>query len=176
MPLKLEDKRAIVATVNDIAHQAHSAIAAEYRGMTVAEMTELRKKARDAGVYLRVVRNTLMRRAVLNTDFECLQDILVGPIVLAFSMTEPSAAARVINEFVKTNKKLVIKGVAISGQLRPADDINVVAKLPTYPEAISQLMSVMLAPITQLVRTIKEPHAKLVRTIAAVRDSKSNNT
>lgn len=175
MPLKLEDKRAIVATVNKIASTAHSAIAAEYRGMTVTQMTQLRVQARQADVYLRVVRNTLARRAVLNTDFECLQDILVGPVVLAFSIDDPGAAARVIRDFSKKNDKLVVKGIAIQGQLLKASDIDIVAKLPTYPQAISQLMSVIQAPISKLVRTIQEPYAKLVRTMAAVRDSKSNH-
>ncbi len=172
MPLLLEDKRAIVSSVNKIVSEAHSAIVLEYRGVTVAEMTELRTKAREAGVYLRVVRNTLARRAMKNTDFECLQDVLVGPVVLAFSMDEPGAAARVISEFVKTNTKLVVKGIGLGGQLLEAQAIDKVAKLPTYLEAISQLMSVMQAPITKLARTLKEPHAKLVRTIAAIRDNK----
>jgi len=172
MPLKLDDKRAIVATVNKIASTAHSAVATEYLGMTVAEMTELRRKARESGVYLRIVRNTLARRAVTGTDFECLQEALVGPIVLAFSVDEPGAAARVINDFSKTNKKLVVKAVAIGGKLLSAQSIVDVAKLPTYNEAVSMLMSVMQAPITKLVRTLAEPHAKLVRTIAAVGDSK----
>jgi len=172
MPLLLEDKRTIVTSVSEIAKQAHSAIVADYRGMTVGEMTELRKKARDAGVYLRVVRNTLARRAMTSTDFECLRDVLVGQVVLAFSMNEPGAGARVITEFVKTNTKLVVKGISLGGQLLEAQTIDKVAKLPTYLEAISQLMSVIQAPITKLVRTMSEPQAKLVRTIAAVRDTK----
>lgn len=174
MPLHLEDKRAIVAEVAEIATKAHSALAAEYRGMKVAEITQLRVKARQSGVYLRVVRNTLARRAVSNTHFECMNELLVGPVMLAFSMEDPGAAARVISEFVKTNKKLLVKGIAISGQLLPANDIDKVAKLPTYHEAISLLMAVMQAPISQLARTIQEPHAKLVRTLAAIRDSKQN--
>lgn len=172
MPLKLEDKRAIVAVVNDIASQSHSAIVAEYRGMSCAQMTQLRQQAREGGVYLRVVRNTLARRAVSNTPYECLQEILVGPIILAFSMEDPGAAARVINNFIKTNKNLIVKGIALSGQLLPPNNLDKVAKLPTYLEAISMLMSVMSAPITQLVRTLAEPQAKLVRTIAAIGDSK----
>ncbi len=175
MPLNHEDKRAIVTSVNEIANRAHSAIVAEYCGMTCAEMTLLRQKAREGGVYLRVVRNTLAQRAILETDFECLRDILVGQVVLAFSMSESGAAARVISEFVKTNQKLVVKGVGLGGQLLGASEISKVAKLPTYPEAISMLMSVMQAPMTQLVRTLSEPHAKLVRTIAAVRDSRQSS-
>ncbi len=173
MPLKLDDKRAIVTSVNDIAVNAHSAVVASYSGMTVSEMTQLRRNAREAGVYLRVVKNTLARRAVLNTQFECLQDVLVGPVFLAFAMDEPSAAARVIKDFVKTNTKLVVKGIGISGQLLEASAIDTVAKLPTYPEAISMLMSVIQAPITKLVQTIQAPHAKLVRTVAALHDSKT---
>ncbi|RKZ68824.1 MAG: 50S ribosomal protein L10 [Candidatus Parabeggiatoa sp. nov. 3] len=172
MPHKLEDKRAIVASVNDVANTAHSAVVAEYRGMTCAEMTQLRQNARGAGVYLRVVRNTLARRAILNTDFECLQEILVGPVVLAFSVEEPSAAARVIGQFAKSNDKLIVKAIALGGQRMSANEIDFVATLPTKTEAISQLMSVIQAPLTQLVRTLKEPSAKLVRTFAAVRDSK----
>lgn len=171
MPLKLEDKRAIVATVANIVSQAHSAVVAEYRGMTVSELTQLRALARTKGVYLRVVRNTLARRAVSNSDFECLQNILEGPNILAFSMNEPSASARVIKDFSKNNDKLVVKGIAISGQLLDASEINTVASLPTYPEAISLLMAVIQAPVRKLVRTLAEPHAKLVRTLAAVRDS-----
>jgi large subunit ribosomal protein L10 len=174
MPLSLDDKRAIVATVNELANRAQSAIVAEYRGMTCTEITRLRAQARGANVYLRVVRNTLARRAVKDTNFECLQEILVGPVVLAFSIDDPSAAARVISEFAKINEKLIVKGVSLGGQLLSASDIHTVAKLPTYTEAISILMSVIQAPITKLVRTLAEPHAKLVRTLAAVRDSKPN--
>jgi len=174
MPLSLDDKRAIVATVNGLANRAQSAIVAEYRGMTCTEITQLRAQARGSNVYLRVVRNTLARRAVKDTHFECLQEILVGPVVLAFSIDDPGAAARVISEFAKTNEKLIVKGVSLGGQLLSASDIQTVAKLPTYTEAISMLMSVIQGPITKLVRTLAEPHAKLVRTIAAVRDSKPN--
>lgn len=174
MPLSKNDKRAIVTKVNEIANRAHSAIIAEYSGMTVAEMTELRQQARAADVYLRVVRNTLARRAVLNTNFECLQNRLVGPVFLAFSLKEPGAAARVLREFSKTQQKLIIKSIGLGGQILEAADLDKVAKLPTYPQAISLLMSVMQAPVTHLVRTIAEPHAKLARTIAAIRDSKPN--
>lgn len=173
MPLSKNDKRAIVASVNEIASHAHSVIVAEYRGLTVAEMTLLRQKARAASVDLRVVKNTLARRAVSKTDFECLQGTLVGPVMLAFSMTEPGAAARVIRDFIKSNEKLVVKAISLGGQLLDGKELNKVAKLPTYEEAVSMLMSVIQAPISKLVRTLAEPHTKLVRTIAAVRDSKS---
>jgi large subunit ribosomal protein L10 len=172
MALKLEDKKAIVAEVAEVAASAYSAVAAEYRGLTVGKMTELRRKARDNGVYLRVVRNTLARRAVENTDFACMQDIMVGPLVLAFSQADPGAAARVIKDFAKTNDKLVVKAVSISGRLLPASDIEALAKMPTYEQALSTLMATMKAPISKFVRTLAEPHAKLARTIAAIRDQK----
>lgn len=172
MPLKLEDKQAIVNEVAELAQQAHSIIAIEYRGMTVAEMTQLRTQARQNGVYLRVVKNTLAKRAISNTAFKCLQERLVGPILLAFSCEEPGAAARVISNFAKSNPKVVVKGIALSGQLLAVADLDKVAKLPTYRDAISMLLAVMQAPLTKLVRTLAEPPAKLARTLAAIRDSK----
>ncbi len=170
MPLKLEDKRRIVEEVTQIASVAQSAIVAEYRGMKVAEMTDLRVLARKAGVQLRVVRNTLARRAVAGTSFECLQNVLVGTTILAFARNEPAAVAKVIKDFTKTNKNLLVKGIALSGRLFDETALDRVAKLPTYQESLSQLLAVMKAPLAKLVRTLAEPHAKLVRTIAAIRD------
>lgn len=172
MAFKLEDKRAVVAEVAEIAAKAYSAVVAEYRGMTVAEITGLRIKAREAGVYLKVVRNTLAKRAVNETEFACLREVLTGPVILGFSQQDPGSAARVFSEFAKTNNKLVLKAAAVGGKLVSAADIEKVAKLPTYNEAISLLMSVMQAPMTKFVRTLAEPHAKLARTIAAIRDQK----
>ena len=151
---------------------AHSAIAAEYRGLTVEELTDLRKKARAGGVYLRVVKNTLARRAIEGTDFECMKEGLVGPLVLAFSQEDPGAAARVIKDFAKSHDKLNVKLVAIGGQLLAASDLDRLANLPTKDQAISLLMAVMKAPIEKLARTVNEVPGKLVRTIAAVRDQK----
>ena len=173
MVLKLSDKKAIVGEVADVAKQAVSLIAAEYSGLTVAQLTQLRKSAREAeGVYLRVVRNTLARRAVEGTAFACIQEALVGPLLLAFSSDHPGAAARMIKDFSRTNKKLKVKASAIDNQLFLADGLERLASLPTRDEGIALLMSVMKAPITKLVRTMAEPHAKLVRTLAAVRDAK----
>lgn len=172
MPLNLAEKQAVVAEVAEVAAKAHSAVAAEYCGLTVEEMTSLRVEARKAGVYLRVVKNTLARRAVEGTDFACMQDGLTGPLVLAFSQEDPGSAARVISDFVKTNDKLEVKLVSIGGKMLPAAEIQTLAKMPTYDQAISQLMSVMQAPAAKLVRTINEVPGKLVRTIAAVRDAK----
>ncbi|MBT8423047.1 MAG: 50S ribosomal protein L10, partial [Gammaproteobacteria bacterium] len=131
MALRLEDKKALVAEVNEVAASALSAIAAEYRGMTVAEMTELRAKARSEGVYMRVVKNTLAKRAVDGTEFECLSDSLKGPIILAFSKEDPGAAARVVKDFAKECEALVTQAVAIGGDVYPASDIDRLAKLPT---------------------------------------------
>jgi large subunit ribosomal protein L10 len=170
--LKLDDKKAVVEEVAAIAAQAHSAVAAEYRGLTVTELTELRRKARETGVYLRVIKNTLAKRAVEGTEFECMRDGLVGPLLIAFSMEDPGCAARLIDEFSKDHDKLVTKLVAIGGQLYDASELKRLASLPTYDQAISMLMSVMKAPVEKFVRTLAEPHAKLVRTVAAIKDQK----
>ncbi|KAA3629653.1 MAG: 50S ribosomal protein L10 [Proteobacteria bacterium] len=172
MSLNLAQKQAVVAEVAEVASSALSAVAAEYRGLTVAQMTELRVKARDAGVAIRVVKNTLARRAFEGTEFECMGSALVGPLVLAFSQRDPGSAARVVRDFVKSNDKLVPKVIAIGGELVDAAQIERVASLPTREEALSLLMAVMKAPIEKFVRTLNEPTAKMVRTFAAIRDQK----
>jgi len=170
--LRLEDKQAIVTEVNEVAAGALAAVLADYRGLTVEEMTDLRKQARDSGVYLRVVRNTLLRRAVEGTEYECMQESLVGPTVMALSIDDPGSAARLINDFAKTHVALEVKALAIGGELLGADQISVLANLPTGEQAISILMSVMQAPSVKFVRTLNEVPGKLVRTIAAIRDQK----
>lgn len=172
MALNYAQKQAVVAEVAEVASKAYSAVAAEYRGLTVEEMTELRAEARKAGVYLRVVKNTLARRAVEGTDFACMQEGLTGPLVLAFSQEDPGAAARVINDFAKGHEKLEVRLVSIGGKMLAPEEIATLATMPTYDEAISQLMSVMQAPIAKLARTLNEVPGKLVRTLAAVRDAK----
>lgn len=172
MPLTLEGKKAVVAEVNDIASSALSAVVAEYRGIPVSEMTELRVKAREAGVYLRVIRNTLAKRAVEETEFACMQDAFVGPLVFAFSMESPGAAARLLKDYAKQNDKLKVTALAIGGDLLGPEQLDTVASLPTKDEAIAMLMSVMQAPVGKLVRTINEVPGKLVRVVAAVRDQK----
>ncbi|MCF6235019.1 MAG: 50S ribosomal protein L10 [Gammaproteobacteria bacterium] len=170
--LTLESKKTIVAEVAEVVNKAQSVIAAEYRGLTVAEITELRGKAREAGVYLRIVRNTLARRAVEGTDYACIANSLSGPLMLAFSSEEPSAAARVLSDFAKEHDKLVVKIVALQGQLLNVSDLSVVAKLPTRDEAISQLMATMKAPVEKLVQTLAATPTKLVRTLVALKDQK----
>lgn len=172
MALMLEGKKAIVAEVAEVAKGAVSLVAAEYSGLSVAQLTALRVSARSSGVYLRVVRNTLARRALDGTRFECMQPALVGPLVLAFSKDDPGAAARVMKDFVKKCDKLSVKALSVDGLLLKASELNRLASLPTRDEAIAQLMSVMIAPITKFVRTLAEPHSKLVRTMGAVRDKK----
>jgi large subunit ribosomal protein L10 len=159
--LGLEDKKAIVAEVSEVAKTALSAVVADSRGVTVSNMTALRKEAREAGVYVRVVRNTLARRAVEGTDFECLAESFVGPTLIAFSNEHPGAAARLLKAFAKTNNKFEVKALAFNGELIPAGDIDRLATLPTYDEAIAKLMSV-----------IQGATSKFVRTLAAVRDQK----
>jgi large subunit ribosomal protein L10 len=172
MALTLERKKAVVTEVAEVAKRALSAIAAEYRGLSVADMTNLRVSARNAGVYLRVVRNTLARRAFEGTELACMNDGLSGPLILAFSREEPGSAARVMRDYAKENDKLVIKLVSFGGKLLETSDIGRLASLPSKDESIGLLMSVMMAPIAKLVRTLAEPQAKLVRTLAAVRDQK----
>lgn len=174
MVLKLEDKKTIVNEVAGVAKQSLSLIAAEYSGLTVGQLTQLRKSARESGVYMRVVRNTLARRALEGTQFACIQEKLVGPLVLAFSQEDPGAAARLIKEFAKANEKLKVMALAIDSQLLPPEGLNTLASLPTRDEAIAQLMSVMLAPITKLTRTLVEPYAQVVRVIAAIGEQKQS--
>lgn len=173
MALTLDAKQAMVAEVHAVARDAHSVVAAEYRGLTVTQLTDLRARARQSGVYMRVVKNTLARRAVAGTQFECIAGGLKGPLLLAFSTDDPGAAARVVKEFVKGNDKLVPTLVSIGGQLLPAADLEKVASLPTRDEALSMLLGVLKAPISKFVRTLAAPHAKLVRTVAAVKDQKA---
>ena len=172
MAIGLEDKKAIVAEVNETATSALSLVIADSRGVTVDGMTALRKTARENQVTLRVVRNTLAKRALAGTDFECVNDSLVGPSLFGFSMQDPGAAARIFKDFAKQNEKFEVKALAVSGQMLGADQLDVLATLPTRDQALSMLMSVMKAPVTKLVQTMNEVPGKLVRTLAAVRDQK----
>jgi len=167
MALRLEDKKQFVAEVNAVAGDAVTAVAAEYRGLTVAEMTELRQDARNAGVYMRVIKNTLARRAVKGTEFECMQDTLKGPILLAFAKDDPGAAARVIKEFAKEHDALKAVSLSAGGQLLPASELGALADLPTLDQARAMLLGVLTAPAGQLVRTLAEPASMLARTMSA---------
>ena len=172
MAIGLEDKKAIVAEVNETATSALSLVIADARGVTVDGMTALRKNARENSVTLGVVRNTLAKRALEGTDYECVNSTLVGPSLFGFSMEDPGAAARLFKEFAKENKNFEVKALAVSGQILGANQLDVLAKLPTRDQALSMLMSVMKAPVTKLVQTMNDVPGKLVRTVAPVRDQK----
>jgi len=172
MALRLEDKKALVAEVNEVASRALSAVAAEYRGLSAGKFDILRAKARENGIYLHVVKNTLAKRALAGTQFECMGDALVGPLVLGFSLEDPGSVGRVIKDFAKDNDKLVVKAVSIGGQLYGSKDIERLASLPSKEQALAMLMGVMKAPVSKFVRTLAEPTAKFVRTVQAVADQK----
>ncbi|MEJ0100102.1 MAG: 50S ribosomal protein L10 [Pseudomonadota bacterium] len=172
MPLNLEGKKALVEEVSAVAGTALSLVAAEYRGLTVTQMTDLRSKARASGVYMRVVKNTLARKALAGTAFESMGAVLKGPLVLAFSKDDPGAAARVIKDFAKANDKLVTTNLSIGGAVLSAKDLDKVASMPTKAQALSQLLGVIKAPIQKLVATIQAPQVKFVRTVVAIRDQK----
>lgn len=166
----MEAKKAIVDEIAAVASKSDSAIAAEYIGLAVSEMTELRKEARKDGVYIKVVRNTLARFALENSQFECMRTGLVGPLVLFFSSDEPGSAARVVHSFAKNNDKLVVKLVALNGELLDPSDIAKLASMPSLDEARSMLLGLFSAPLSRFVRTVAEPQSGFVRMLAAKQD------
>lgn len=170
MALNIEQKKQIVATVNAVAVKAISMVAAEYRGLPVSALTSLRNKGRENGVFIKVVPNTLARRAFKDTPFECVNDRLHGPLIMAFSLEEPSAAARLVRDFAKDFEHLKASVVSISGNAYGPESLNSVAALPTYEEGLSRLLAVMKAPVEKFVRTLAAPNLKLVRTLVAVKD------
>ncbi len=172
MPLGLKEKQAIVAEVNETASNALSAVMADYRGVSVEDMTELRKQAREQSVHVRVVRNTLAKRAFEGTEFECMNEVLLGPNIMAFSLEDPGAGARVFKDFAKENDEFEIRALSVGGKLLPVEQLDVLAKLPTRDQALAMLMSVMIAPVTKLTRTLNEVPSKVTRAVAAVRDQK----
>lgn len=172
MALKLEDKKVVVAEVNKVAASAHSLVIADARGVSVADMTKLRAEARANNVYMRVTRNTLARRAVAGTEFASAADSFTGPTLLAFSMEDPGAAARLFKEFAKTNDKFEVRALSVGGELLGAEQIDRLANLPTRDQALGLLANVMLAPITKLVRTFNEVPTKVTRVVNAVAEQK----
>lgn len=167
MAMRLEDKKVFVEEVNAVAGGSLSAVAAEYRGLSVAEMTALRKEAREAGVYMRVVKNTLARRAIAGTEFECMTDTLKGPILLAFAKDDPGSAARIIRGFAKEHEALRAVSLSVGGRLLPATDLATLADLPTLDQARAMLLGLLNAPMTKLARTLAEPAGMLARTLSA---------
>jgi large subunit ribosomal protein L10 len=170
--LNLEQKQTVVAEVAKEVAGAQAIVLAENRGMAVAAMTQLRAKARASGVYFKVVKNTLVRRAVADTPFASLADKMVGPLAYGIG-ADPVAVAKVLNDFAKGNEKFVIAGGAMPGQLMSAKEISALASLPSREELIAKLLGTMQAPIVKLVRTMNEVPGKFVRTLAAVRDAKA---
>jgi len=155
MALNLSQKQEVVAELADVAAKAHSLVAAEYAGTTVEQMTAMRKKARESGVFLKVVKNTLVSRAVAGTEFEVVKDALSGPLLYAFSTEEPGAAGRLIKEFSKANDKLKPRLVSMEGKLLPAEHVDVLAALPTREQALAMLARVLAEPATMLARVVK---------------------
>lgn len=172
MAIRLDDKKAIVAEVNETATAALSLVIADSRGCTVSEMTALRKLARENKVQMRVVRNTLARRAVEGTEFECAGESFKGPSLLAFSMEDPGAAARIFKDFAEENENFEVKALAVGGQLMGAEQLDVLAKLPTREQALASLAAVLQAPVVKFARTINEVPTKFARVLAAVRTEK----
>lgn len=172
MALNLVAKKVVVEQVNALANDAVSVGVAEYRGLSVEQMTNLRAQALDANVSLRVVKNTLAKRALALTACECVIPVLSGPVILGFSEEDPGAVARVFKNFVKENEDLVVKGLGVSGEFVEANELKRIADLPTKDQAISMVMALMLAPVEKLARTLIEVPTKLTRVVAAVRDQK----
>lgn len=165
MALNLAEKKALVADVNAVASSALSAVLADYRGLTVAEMTELRAEARNSGVYMKVVKNSLARRAVEGTQFECIQPSLRGPLLLAFAQDDPGSAARVIKGFAKEHENLVTVSVSVGGELYDATNLDRVAALPNLDEARAMLLRTLNEPMAQLVRVLSEPASMVARVL-----------
>jgi len=170
--LNLDEKKAVVAEVSAEIAKAHGIVVAEYRGLEVGSMTELRAKARKSGVYLRVLKNTLARRAVAGTPFEKLAEQMVGPLVYGIS-SDPVATAKVLNEFARTNEKLVIKAGAMPNAVITAMEVKALASMPSREQLIARLLGTMQAPVAQFVRTLNEVPSRFVRTLAAVRDQRA---
>lgn len=175
MALNLAGKQVIVADVNETASNAISLVVADARGVNVTDLTELREQARANNVNLRVVKNSLARRAFVGTEFECVQDALVGPSLFGFSMEDPGAAARLFKDFAKKNENFEVKVLSISGQMLSKEQLDVLATLPTLEQALGQLVSVMIAPVTKLVRTFNEVPSQVTRAVAAVGQQKEQD-
>ena len=171
MGLNLEEKQAVVAEIGAQVAQAQAIVVAEYRGLGVAAMTDLRKKARGSGVYLRVLKNTLARRAVAETPFAGLSDKMVGPLAYGIC-SDPVKVAKVLHEFAKGNDKFVIKSGALANLVMSAKDVANLASMPSREELLAKLLGTMQAPIATFVRTLNEVPGRFVRTLAAVRDQK----
>jgi large subunit ribosomal protein L10 len=172
MALNLSQKEEVVAELAQVAKGALSLVAAEYAGLTVSQLTDLRKKARANGVFVKVAKNTLVARAVEGTDYQCVQDALSGPLLYAFSKDDPGAAGRLVKEFAKAHEKFKPRLVAIGGKAYPGTHVDVLASLPTREQALSMLLNVLVQPATMLVRVLSEPASQIARVTQRVAESK----
>ncbi len=175
MALRLEQKKAVVANVNALANTALSVVVADYCGLTMGDMTEIRAKALTQGVHVQVVKNTLAKRAFVETPMDCLSESLSGQMILFFSIEHPGAAAKLAKEFAKRFDALEVKALAFDGQMMAANQLDMLANIPTHEEALSLLMAVMLAPVSQVARATSETLGRLVRVTSAYAESQGNN-
>jgi len=175
MPMRMNDKQIAVQELHEIAEIAVSAVAADYHGSSVSQLTILRQKARESDVHLKVIRNTLAKKALEGTKFNCLDDLLVGPTMLAFSLQDPSSAAKLLNDFKNENKAFIVKGLTFGEDLLDLSRLVDIANLPSKDEAIALLMSVLNAPIAQLASTLNEFPLKLARVLDFIKQKKEQS-
>ena len=175
MPMRMNDKQLAVQELHDIAEIAVSAVAADYHGSSVSQLTILRQKARESDVHLKVIRNTLAKKALEGTKFNCLDDLLVGPTMLAFSLQDPSSAAKLLNDFKNENKAFIVKGLTFGEDLLDLSRLVDIANLPSKDEAIAILMSALNAPIAQLASTLNEFPSKLARVLDFIKQKKEQS-
>tara|TARA_Y100001970_G_scaffold250734_1_gene322816 strand:- start:38179 stop:38706 length:528 start_codon:yes stop_codon:yes gene_type:complete len=172
MPMRIDDKKVAVDELQEIANKAVSAVAADYHGTSVAEITKLRKEARDSSVHLKVIRNTLAKRALLDTKFSCFEDLLIGPTLLAFSLEDPTSAAKLVNNFSKTNSSFKVKGISLGESLLDLSRLAALANMPSREQALAQLAGMLNAPMGSFVSALNQIPSKLVRTLQAVKENK----
>ena len=172
MPMRIDDKKIAVEELQDVANKAVSAVAADYHGTSVAELTQLRAEARAAAVHLKVIRNTLAKRALSETKFSCFEDLLVGPTMLAFSLEDPTSAAKLVNNFTKVNKNFQVKGLSLGNSLLELSKLSAIANMPSRDEALAQLAGMLNAPMNKFVSVLNQVPSKLVRTLQAVKEQK----
>ena len=172
MPMRIDDKKLVVKELNEIANKAISAVAADYHGTSVSELTKLREEARNSSVHLKVIRNTLAKKALTDTKFSCLDELLVGPTILAFSLDDPASAAKLANNFHKINRNFKVKGLTMGDSLLELSKLKDIANLPPKEEAIAQLAGLFNAPLVKLVSLINEIPTKFTRTLEAIKQQK----
>ncbi len=173
MPMRIDDKKVAVDELQEVANKAISAVAADYHGTSVSELTTLRKEARESEVHLKVIRNTLAKKALSDTKFSCFEDLLVGPTMLAFSLgDDPTTAAKLVNNFTKVNKNFKVKGISLGDTLLELSKLSALANMPTREQALSQLAGLLNAPMNQFVSILNQVPSTLVRTLQAVKEQK----